>query len=442
LLLIVVDTLRADHLGSYGYAVATSPVIDELARSSVLFEAASSPAPLTMPAMAAMMTGMYPDRIGVISHSRHDRLDAKTPTLAELAAARGYATAAVVSNPWLANPSMGFDRGFERFVGKRSSSHPGRLDASAVTDLAIGLLEDSAKPPLFMWVHYLDAHMPYSPPAAFARLMGNSRASSQVIEDFKADPDERQTIYFDATYDEAELAATRQLYDASIRYIDTEIGRLLEAFTRLRPSQPLIIVVLADHGESLGDHGLYFAHDFTLYEELIHVPLLIHVPGLEAGRVSAEVSLVDVAPTLCRLLDLRCPLGGDGQPLNLDGLDGKENRPRSTFAASAPARARYARNPWLFVDGAEGRWSMIKRDGLKLIRIPHPQAPHWQAYDLINDPHELINIYDPRRFSQLGEELDDWRRSVRRNTPDHDSAAAPPLGRPTREALRALGYLD
>lgn len=438
LLLVIVDTLRADHLGTYGYTAATSPVIDGVATSAVVFEAASTPAPLTMPAVAALMTGMYPDRLGVINHTRRDRLDAKTPTLAELTRAAGYRTAAVVANPWLANRTMGFDRGFERFITKRSRGVRGRLDAATLTDLAIGVLEEDRDQPVFLWVHYLDAHMPYSPPAAFARLMGNTRGTSAIIDDFNADADKRQAIYFDGGYEDSELEATRQLYDASIRYIDTEIGRLLDAFARLRPSQPVITVITADHGESLGDHGLYFAHDFTLYDELIHVPLILRVPGLPGHRVAGEVSLVDLTPTLCELVDLHCPTDLDGRPLVLDGSPAKA---RTVFAASVPARARYARNPWLFVDGEAGRLTMARRDGRKLIRIPHGEGPRWEAYQLTDDPHELVNIYDSQRLVRLREELDQWITTMRSVSTKRDSAV-PPLRRPTREALRALGYLD
>jgi len=144
-----------------------------------------------------------------------------------------------------------------------------------------------------------------------------------------------------------------------------------------------------------------------------------------------------VVPTLCRLMDLTCPDGMDGTPLDLSGAAAPS---RTVFAASAPSRERYRRNPWMFINGLAGRWSMARRNGIKLIRIPHPEGPHWQAYDLSRDPRELVDVYDSARFGALREELESWLTAV--SGEDRRGSARARLGRPSRDALRALGYLD
>lgn len=443
MLLIVIDTLRADRLGAYGERPTGTPTLDRLAEEAQVFDSAVSTAPFTMPAVAALMTGRYPDRVGISNHSADDRLEPSTPTLAEIARSAGYATAAVVTNPWLAKRAMGFSRGFATFSSGRELGHGSvRVDARAVTDRAIDLL-DADRQPLLLWVHYMDAHMPYRPPADFARAAGASSETSAVIDDFTdRNRDQRQRIYFEAPYPEAALAETRRLYDASVRFIDSEIARLLGALDERGMSERTIVVVAADHGESLGDHGLHFAHDFTLYDELLHVPLLIKVPGQAPARHAAPVSLVDVVPTLCALARLECR--GDLDGVALPPASPEAPRGRFLFAAGPPQRARYDRNPYSFVDGIDGRWTMVRRDGFKLIGVPHPDALRWQLYNLDVDPGEQSDRWsteDEGRREELSTALLAWQREMDDARPERNGDA-PGLGHRTRQELRSLGYLD
>lgn len=439
LLLIVVDTLRADRLGTYGYHLPTSPVLDRLAGESLVFETAISPAPFTMPAMAGLMTGLYPDRTGVINHSPQDRIHDSVATLAELARRRGYRTSAVVSNPWLVRAQSGFGRGFDTFISKHSLGlGEGKFDAKQVTDQALALMGKPSKSPFFLWVHYLDTHMPYQPPPQFASLFGDGRTSSRVVEDFSLGRDHKQAIYFGARgYRQSELQRTRDLYDASVRFVDTQIGRLLEALDT--GSRKVLVVVTADHGESLGDHGLFFAHDFTLYEELLHVPLILRHPTVGPQRISTPVSLLDVFATLCLEMDLDCRHPLDGQPL--PGLRAGPARPQRTlFATSAPARARYSGYTGLSVAGPAGRWSMLRQGHTKVIRIPTPAGPTWQAYHLIDDPGETHNLYLPSGYAAETGAVEDWIEAMSRARPY--PAGGKNVDPETLAELRSLGYLD
>ena len=436
-LLIVIDTLRADRLGAYGHEAATSPHLDRFANEAVVFDDAVSPAPFTMPAVAALMTGLYPDRAGVINHSRKDRLATPSPTLAEIARRAGYRTAAVVSNPWL-RPEMLFDRGFERYVTKGDA--PGSFGAAEVTDRAIEIVESLDRAAL-MWVHYIDAHMPYRPPRRLAESFGVPSATTVVIDDYRAAAaPERQRIYFAAPYSAHEIEQTRRLYDASIRLVDENISRLLAAVDERLGRDDTIVVVAADHGESLGDHGLHFAHDFTVYQELVHVPLMIRAPGVDARRVRRPVSLVDVLPTLCALTALSCPLGLDGRPLPLDADATDE---RAVFAANAPYRARYHESPFSFVRGAAGRSTMIRLGTMKLIRVPRPEGPAWELYDLEADPRELRDAYRPAAHAPLAQRLERWIAEMESARSSGGIRRAPGLlDDDTERELRSLGYLD
>jgi arylsulfatase A-like enzyme len=439
ILLIVVDTLRADRTDA-SRGAQLMPVAAALGTRAWLFEHAISGAPLTMPSVAALMTGLYPDRAGVVSHDRRTRLECTSPTLAELAHQAGYHTAAIVANPWLANAATGFDRGFGVYRTRRTEKlGAGRLDARQVTDLALDTLA-SARVPLFLWAHYIDAHMPYQPPQADAAAAGNPAGSSAIVRDFVAGAVDRETIYFQPGYAAAEIDATRRLYDGAARYVDREIARLLAAFEH-RFGDDEIVVLTADHGEALGEHGLFFAHDFTLYDELVRVPLIVKLPGERAARFASPVSLVDVLPTLCARARMSCPTDLDGRELGSDDAASPARTPRAFFSVGPPFRARYARNPFVRVPGPAGRWAAVRVGDEKLIRIPEPGSVRWEAYDLRADPAETRNVFNPALHARLGTLLEQWmqaQRSGRARDPSPRSA----LDRDTIEELRALGYLD
>lgn len=462
--LIVIDTLRADRLGAYGYARPTSPTIDRLAAEGLVYEHASATAPFTMPSVAALMTGRFADRVGVHSHSAKDRLTTESKTIAELAGDVGYFTAAVVSNPWLARRESGFEQGFDHYLTRHDEPRSKqRLGARAIVDRALALLDDAADDrPAFVWTHFLDPHMPYAPPPEIAARFGNDAATSRVIADFNAADADRQSIYFQPAqpvYDDSELDATKRLYDASIRHVDDEIARLLDGWTKRR-GRPRITIVVSDHGESLGDHGLFFAHDFTLFEELLHVPLIIHGTESEAARIEDNVSLVDLFPTLCTLMQAPCPEGLDGFPLpvaNMENMESSgsmgsmgssgsatnhERNARTVYAAGPPKRARYDRDPFIKMPGLAGRWSMAKQGNSKLIHIPEPGGATRLLFDLKQSPGEVNTVHETANSAKLMRMLDDWRERMSAASLGLPAAGNVGLDPATREELRQLGYLD
>jgi arylsulfatase A-like enzyme len=421
-LLLTLDTVRADRVGG---PRDLTPALDELASRARVFANARSPAPFTMPAMAAVMTGLYPHSVGIGSHSRQDRLSPESPTLAELARRAGYETAAVVTNPWLASEDSGFARGFDRFSsGRTRGGSRARMSADEVVAEGLTILREARKRPLLLWLHFMDAHMPY----------GDALSETAIGRDFAGGADERARLFFRAPYDPAEIHAATLAYDAAVAKIDKALAPLLAAV-----GDHAILVVLADHGESLGEHGLHFAHDFTVYDELLRVPLLVKAPGLAPGRSSTPASLIDVMPTLCALVRWECPDGLDGIALPLATGVANDGPPaRTLFAASAPVRQRYD-CPWLTVPGLGGRWTAAVAGERKLIRVPTPDGPRYRAYDLRADPDETTDRFDPALDASLVGALDEWTENA---IPSRtDSTRSRPRDDMTRE-LEELGYLD
>jgi arylsulfatase A-like enzyme len=375
--------------------------------------------------MASVMTGLYPHAAGIGNHSRQDRLRPEAPTLAELARRGGYETAAIVTNPWLTSDEAGFARGFDRFSSGRSrGASRSRMTAEEVVSESLSLFREARTRPLLLWLHFMDAHMPY----------GDALPDSAIRRDFAGGSAERSRLFFRAPYDAAEIQATVRAYDAAVAKIDTALPPLLAAV-----GDDAIVIVLADHGESLGEHGLHFAHDFTVYDELLRVPLLVKAPGLAPGRSLAPASLIDVLPTLCALADLECPgaLSGIALPIGENVSDG-ERLERVLFAASAPMRQRYD-CPWLTVPGLEGRWTAALFGDRKLIRVPTAKVPRYHAFDLRADPAETVDRFDLLLDAQRIRTLDEWTKNA---VPARLSTTrSEPRDEVTRE-LEELGYLD
>jgi arylsulfatase A-like enzyme len=426
IVLAVLDTVRADRFAPDAPEAvrASTPALDRFTRTAVVYRQARSPAALTMPAMAALMTGHYPHTVGIVGHSRRDRLAPSAETLVGIANRAGYRTAAVVTNPWLALRASGFVRDFDTVVSGRTLGRGRtRMHAEEVVDQAERILATGDDRPTFLWVHFMDAHMPYT----------DGEVRTRITEAFTRSAAERSRIFFEAPYTTAEIAATRTAYNSAIARIDKAVGRLLDRL----PSNA-IVVVLADHGESLGEHGLYFAHDFTVYDELLRVPLMLRAPGVAPAEEWAAVSLIDVMPTICALAGLDCGKNLDG--IRLPRTGGNEDPARfderTIYAASSPARARYS-CPWLSVPGPAGRLTMALVGRRKLIRLPTPSGTAYRAYDLREDPEEKVDRFAANLDRASAADLDAW--SVSALPPETLSHGIP---KAFARELRELGYLE
>ena len=427
-MLIVVDALRPDHLGLYGYERPTSPHLDEWARESAVFERAFTTSPWTLPAFGSLLTGEIPARHGAGSRVRasnwtaSSRLDDSLPTLPERLLASGFATGAIVNNPWLP-PAVGLDRGFGTYDYQR----PGERDhrrADEVVDLALAWLDRNAGNPFFLMVHVLDPHMSYDAPPPFG-----GRFTSGLEGGFELPVGEpRKTQRQAESIPEPERAFIRAAYDEEIAFVDEELGRLFDGLRDRDLWNRIIVVLTADHGEELFDHE-GFEHGHSVYQELLHVPLVMGGPGVRPARHAEPVSLVDIPHTILDALGVE---RGD-PPDSLPGSAGLSLWPVVTEGEAVPNRLLTVEGT---LYGSEQRAAI--QWPLKLtVEIGSGRR---RLFNLERDPQERTDLApaERRAVSFLSQELSNRLRAAREGVRTEDV----PLDEATLEELRSLGYVN
>jgi choline-sulfatase len=420
-LLITLDTTRADHLGSYRQALrnpseaapsnlkpvqlrthktpalylgkAKTPRFDALAAEGVRFDHATAQVPLTLPSHASIMTGTYPPVHGLRDMGGFI-LEKKNATIATITQSAGFATAAFVGSRVLAKP-MGFSNGFATYDDDMGTQHeegllPGiypERRASVVTDRALDWLQKNGEKKFFLWVHYYDPHAPYKPPEPYKHEYAN-------------DP-----------------------YSGEIAYVDAQVGRLLDELSQQGLRSRTLIVVIGDHGESLGQHGEK-THGIFLYDATTHVPFIMAGPGVPSGQViKHQVRSIDVMPTVLSFLNL--PPGKEVQGTDLlpDIQHGHEPKPNNAYSETIYPRT--------YMGWSELR--ALRIDSWKLILAPRPEL-----YDLANDPGELKNLYGSN--TAVSEQLARFLWDVAGEQSRDEKLTMVPMDAKTREQLQALGY--
>lgn len=386
--LVTIDTLRADHLGAYGWHRARTPTLDSMATGGARFERAYAAAPITLPSHATVLTGRYPPGHGARDNGMHVRAD--VPTLATVLKARGFRTAAFVA-AFPLDHQFGLDRGFDVYsdrMPRAANGRPGEeRPASAVVREAIAWLAASGatQPPdpkgpgprFFVWVHLFEPHAPYA---------GDPRR------------------------------AAVDRYDDEIATVDAALKPLIAALAPVKADT--LLAVAGDHGEAFGEHG-EIAHSIFVYDTTLHVPLIVSGPGVRGLVVNGPVSLADVAPTLSRL--------AGAEMTDVDGIDLSP----ALRGGPMPARELYAES---FAPLLEFGWAplrSVRADGRKFIAAPTPEL-----YDLTTDPHEDRNLAEGGGDTVARER----RRVDRYSGPALPPSAAAGVDPAAAERLRALGY--
>jgi arylsulfatase A-like enzyme len=422
-ILIVVDTLRADHLGTYGASRFTSPELDSYARRGAVFEHAYAPSPWTLPTVASVFTGLLPAQHGAGTLLTVDtkvlfaKLSDDSPTLGEQLGAFGYPTHAVAGNPNL-HPRFGLARGFDTYDFRAGGmDHIRRADE--IVDAARIWIKSRRGAPFFLFLHMFDPHMNYDPPAATRGRFTGGLPSGRLTLPF-AESGRARAGRLWLSIEEQEFV--RAAYDEEIAFVDLQIGRL---FTTLRNAGVLdqtIVIFTADHGEELWDHNA-FEHGHTLYDELLRVPLIIWGPGIQPGRVDTPVSLVDLVPTILAAVD--------APPI--DESPGVSLWPLLSTGAPLPPRALYAEH------------TRYGPDRAAVVRWPYKavvdlDSGAQQLFDLESDPGERVNLAakDPATMTALAAALAE-RTAARRQQPAPEAVT---LDSATRERLQQLGYLE
>ncbi len=383
-LLISLDTTRADHLGCYGFAGNTTPNLDGLAAEGVLFENTVAPTPLTLPSHTSMLTGTIPPYHGV-----HDNLflglRPGSNTLAGTLKSNGFTTGAIVSTVVL-HRIYGLDSGFETYQDRFDDPRLAERRGDEATQRAIEWIEQQSGEPFFLFLHYYDPHFEYAPPEPFASSFPN-------------DP-----------------------YAGEIAFMDHCVGQVIDTLKAMELYDSTLIVVVGDHGEMLEEHDEY-SHGYFIYQAAIRVPLILRVPGIDTPRrVPSIAGVVDVAPTICSLLGLEPPAPCHGIDLS-PRLGGEPATGGDRFVYSESLTpTKYLAN------GLRG----LVGDRWKYIRTTRPEL-----YDLVADPQEQHNVVSSH--ADVADELD--TRLAQRLAIGPDSAEPVAVDQATLDRLRSLGYV-
>ena len=426
---VTLDTTRADHLGLYGYFRDTSPALDAFGRRAIVFERSIVPMATTLPTHTSLFTSTQPLEHGVLANTTQGGSrfvpSARLRTFAQVAGAAGWRTAAFVSSAVLKRGS-GIESGFAHFDAPTRAER----DAEATTRAALAWLESTREGPFLLWVHYFDAHWPYAPPPAYAAMF----ATSRELEDAIAARGIPRTVLRPLAYQSEETRVSINLYDGELRFQDDQLARLLAAL-EARPDWGRTVVVIAgDHGEGLGQHG-EAAHGGT-WEEQLHAPLLMRIPGEAPRRVDTLVTAVDVIPTLLG----RLPASPLGELL-------PQASGRDVLASGARSLPVFSQDTGRERNATEQRYALTT-DRWKFFRVEQGDGSvRHQLFDRSSDPFELSDVSagHPEVTEPLAAALQLTLAAQReKGSALHDgqAPATTPSDPELLEQLRALGYLE
>ena len=390
IVLISMDTTRADHLGCYGYPKKTTPNIDAFAQTATRFEHVVSPVPITLPAHSSMLTGTIPPFHGVHNNIGYQLAPANL-TLAELLKQNGFKTGAIVS-AFVLDKQFGLSQGFDTYDGSFESAPDHGMGAERSgdesTQVALDWLDKNSEGKSFLFLHYYDAHAKYEPPEPFA-------------SEFADDP-----------------------YAGEIAFVDHCIGQVIQKLKDLNLYDSTLLIVTGDHGEMLGEHG-EAEHSYFIYESAIKVPLIIRLPGQKKiGTIAQPVGLVDIVPTVCSLLDIDLPVPVQGRDISLFLAGNIPDSYDRTLYSESIVPIRLGASSLMSI--STGQWKYI-------------QAPRPELYDVFADPAEAHNLVakEPQRARILEDQLrQTMEQSVRT---DMDSSLS--LDAESIRRLESLGYV-
>lgn len=438
IIFILIDTLRADHLGCYGYPQPTSPTIDDIASRSIVFTSAIAPAPWTVPSIASIFTSVYPSDHRVLYHTASGKalagpqatnaLSNQFDTLAEQLKAAGYFTAAFIANPWI-DRRFGYAQGFDEFEVIRKGG--GYRTGDVVNQHVLEWLRTHpVRQPLFLYVHYMDVHGPYDAPAEFRKVFVEplrARAERGELTTLHASG---RAVSPRSTADvDHKLAGFLEYwvarYDACIRFVDSNVSELRNGLHNLGRWDSAVVVITADHGQELGEHG-GSAHGFTLFDDQLAVPLIIRRPGdHKSDPINATVSLLDLTPTLCDLAGADVPERAIGRSLI------------SMLNDAAKRRPAYAFSEGVRDDPTQASVQLGRR---KL--IANSETGEMTFYDLALDPTEQSPIHVPPddSYAQLSAAMRRWLHRARAS--DANDAPTVTIDPDLERTLKSLGYLQ
>lgn len=393
IILITIDTIRADYLGAYGGKFHASPNIDRLAKESILFENCFSPVPMTLPSHISILTGVYPNRHGVYGNGLF-KLKKNIITISKLFHNKGYKTIAAVAS-YVLNSRYGLAEGFDVYKDQMMitfdiPSQNAQIRADEVNKRVIEVLNNVNSKKIFLWVHYFDPHLPYDPPAEFRKKFKNP-------------------------------------YAGEIAFVDQQLNLLLQYLKEKRIYEKALIIIIGDHGEGLGEHQER-GHGYFLYNTTLKVPFIMKFPFNKYKKlsISEKVSTIDIFPTLCDFFKFKC---------DEFSLQGSSLIPLITKKRKYVERRFYAFTKLPEIDFGWAPLSAIIKDNWKYVDGPSPEL-----FDLLNDDYEKNNIYpmNPKIARKLKKELDAWINSEK----NYSVSAELKADKDSIEKLKSLGYIS
>ena len=401
-ILIVVDSLRSDHLGINGYTRDTSPNMDKLAKESAFFSNTISTIPRTTPSIASMLTGLYPHSHGVRFLFTH-KLNPHVTTLQEILKSRGYYT---VGNDIESN-DIDIKKGFDEFnllqwriINKIKRTIKKTIDwnykvnpAKTLTDFAINKIEKLKNKKFFLYLHYLPLHWPYSPPKPYDNMFDPNYKGKHTFNEYSGQIN-RGDLLFNNSLSKEENRHAVAHYDGCIRFVDFQIGRILDHLNALNLTDNTLIILTADHGECFGEHNIYFNHGDSLYDEELKLPLILKYPKAPKKIIKNQVQTIDIMPTILDILNIHLIENIDGISL-MPAINGEMNPRKYAFAETG--KSFFTQNKRSYFEGIKGKWRMVRTDKWKLIYIPHPEKDIFELYDLEEDPYEQNNVFDKEK---------------------------------------------
>jgi arylsulfatase A-like enzyme/tetratricopeptide (TPR) repeat protein len=399
IILITLDTTRADHLACYGYPDVRTPNLDSLAHRGALFEQCASVAPLTLPSHCSILTGMYPTYHGVRVNG-NTALSEEQTTLAEVLSAQGYHCGAFIG-AFVLDGRWGLKQGFEHYDDQFDLKKYKHLDLGAVQrpgnvimDAALSWLDRQKKNSFFAWIHLYDPHVPYEPPEPY--------------------------------YSEYGQRGLNGLYDGEIAFMDEQIGRCVAWLAQNGLEERTVLVLVGDHGEGLGSHG-EGTHGYYIYDYAVHVPLIVVAPFevMQGVRISSQVSTIDVFPTILTLARVKSGPAAQGISLVPSLFNPGKSRNESAYSESMSPNIQFG-------------WSALH--SLRTARYKYIDAPKAELYDHTQDAEEQVNLFQqsPALAKKMKGELDRLMAETSRGAPSPQAAN---LDRETMERLSALGYI-
>lgn len=448
ILLIIVDALRPDHLKFNGYFRDTSPAIDKLSKEGTYFQNCYSVLPRTNPSVTSILTGLYPHMHGVRMVTGN-KLAENTASLPQILRNHNYKTA------YIGEPvhRYGLEKGFDDFLllrwNVKNKIRKGIFKiikpkekigaAHLYTNTAINWISKNIHKKFFICLHYNELHWPYRSP--FENIFDKEYLGKHNFNTLADGKFSRGDIIFgNVQLPKEEVEHAIAHYDGNIKFIDTQISRLLDFVDKKGISEETLVILTSDHGENFGEHGFYFQHGASLYQPSLKTPLIIKNPKMipKGEKIDANVQLIDIMPTVLDVLNIPLIDKIDGKSL-LPLIKGEAEKARDVVFAES-IEEHFKGNRRVYMEGVKGKWRAMVIDNWKIIYIPHPQNDIFELYELKRDPNEKNNLIDKEK--EVAADMKTKILEFLKSQINEGGANLDDLTEKSKKLLRKLGYID